>query len=107
MLRLYLFATLSACFAALMGLVFWALLTLIYYAAGWQGLAETTSQQVAAMVIITFAAHLVVMRRFYRSLRGQCVSVFHVFTKKRPLLALLAVMGLSLWALLRERPARR
>jgi hypothetical protein len=107
MLRLYLFTTLSACFAALVGIVFWALLTLLYYAAGWQGLAETTSQQVAAMVVITFAAHLFVMGRLYRSLRGQCVSALQAFTNKRPLLGLLAVMGLSLWAVRRARPSRR
>ena len=107
MLTLYLFTTISACFAALVGLVFWALLTLLYYAVGWQGLAETTSQQVAAMVLIAFATHLFAMRRLYRSLRGQCVSALHFITNNRPLLGIVAVMGLSLWALIRLRPSRR
>jgi len=109
MLRLYFFATLSACFAALVGLVFWALLTLLYYVAGWQGLAETISQQVAAMVVIAFAVHLFTMGRLYRSLRGQCLSAVQVFTSKRPLLGLLALMGVSLWAMRmgKAHPSRR
>lgn len=107
MLRLYLFTTLSACFAALVGLVFWALLTLIYYAAGWQGLAGTTSLQVAAMVIIAFAVHLVIVSRLYFSLRGQCMQALQVCTQKRPWFGLLALMGLSLWAVRRTRPSRR
>ena len=107
MLRLYFFATLSACFAALAGLFFWALLTLLYFAAGWQELAVTTSTQVAAMVVLSFVAHLLVMERLYRSLLGQCGSALQAFTYKRPLLGLLALVGLSLWAVRKWRPSRR
>jgi hypothetical protein len=107
MIRLYFFTTLSACFAALVGLVFWALITLFYYAAGWQGLAGTTSLQVAGMVLIAFAVHFFVMRRLYNSLRDQCLSALQGFTNKRPLLGLLTLMGLSLWAVRRARPSRR
>jgi hypothetical protein len=107
MLRLYFFTTLSACFAALVGLVYWALLTLLYYATGWQELAGSTSVQVAAMVLITFTAHLFFMRRLYRSLRGQCMSALQAFTYKRPLLGLLAFMGLSLWAVRAARAAKK
>ena len=107
MLRLYFFTTLSACFAALVGLVYWALLTLLYYATGWQELAETTNLQVAAMVLITFTAHLFFMRRLYRSLRGQCMSALQAFTYKRPLIGLLALAGVALWTARRTRAARK
>ena len=107
MLRLYLFTTLSACFAALIGIVFWSLLTLIYYASGWQELSETTNVQVATMVLITFTAHLLFMRRLYRSLRGQCMSALQAFTYKRPLIGLLALAGVVLWAARRTRAARK
>ena len=107
MLRLYLFTTLSACFAALIGIVFWSLLTLIYYASGWQELSETTNVQVATMVLITFTAHLLLMRRLYCSLRRQCVSALQAFTYKRPMFGLLALAGVLLWAARRARASRK
>ncbi|MEY3668771.1 MAG: hypothetical protein RL258_166 [Pseudomonadota bacterium] len=104
MIRLYFFATLSALFAAVAGLVLWALLTLLYFVLGWPLHAEATALQVATMVVLAFAAHLFAMRRLYRSLRGQCMSALEFLTHRRPLLGLLAVMGLSLWAARRARP---
>lgn len=103
MLRLYIFTLLSAWFAALIGLVFWALLTLLYHATGWQELGEMTSVQVAAIVLITFTAHLLFICRLYSSLKVECMSALQAFRYKRPLLGVLTLIGVSLWAARRAR----
>jgi hypothetical protein len=107
MLRLYVFTTFSACFAALVGLVYWALLTVFYYATGWKELGGTTDVQVAAMVLFAFSVHLLFMRRFYSSLRAQYISALQAFTHKRPLIGLLLLVGVSLWAARRARAAKK
>lgn len=107
MLRLYVFTTFSACFAALVGLVYWALLTVFYYATGWKELGGTTDVQVSAMVLFAFSVHLLFMRRLYSSLRAKYISALQAFTHKRPFLGLLLLVGVSLWAARRARAAKK